>query len=207
VVVTTARLSATSPSALSPLAAGSTAPPFALRCSQHCAATLDDYRGKPLVLVFYVADWHPVCTAQLERYRDLAPELERLGADLVAISPDTFWSHAAFARAHRLPFLLLSDDTPRGAIARAYGVYDARKELPRRGLFVVDSAGTVAWGGAYPEALDPGIDDVLTALETLGPPRVHPARTAEGNTFVDLDGRGAPLCIRCLAKSQPIGAA
>ena len=119
------------------------------------------------MLAFYVADWHPVCTGQLERYRDFGPDLERLGTGLLAISADTVWSHAAFARAHRLPFPLLSDDAPRGAMARAYGVYDAQKELPRRALFVVDAAGTIAWSASFPEALDPGIDGVLTALEAL----------------------------------------
>ena len=146
---------------------GTRAPAFALRCGQHCSATLEDYRGRPLVLAFYVADWHPVCTGQLERYRDLAPELDQLGADLVAVSPDTFWSHAAFARAHRLPFPLLSDDSPRGVIARAYGVYDPLKESGRRALFVVDAVGSITWSAEYPEALDPGIDGILTALEAL----------------------------------------
>ena len=150
-----------------PLATGAPAPRFALRCSQHCDAALDDYRGRALVLVFYVADWHPVCTGQLERYRDFAPEFERLGADVVAISPDSIWSHAAFARAHRLTFPLLSDDGPRGAVARAYGVLDGDGTAPRRGLFVVDAAGTITWSAAFPELLDPGIDGVLTALEAL----------------------------------------
>src|SRR5688500_3311366 len=136
-----------------PLGPGAPAPAFSLRCGQHCAATLDDYRGRPLVLAFYVADWHPVCTGQLERYRDMAPELARLGAHLVAVSADTFWSHAAFARAHRLPFPLLSDESPRGAIARAYGVYDAERDLPRRALFVVDAGGTIVWSATFPEAL------------------------------------------------------
>jgi peroxiredoxin len=158
----------TGPTPAAALPAGARAPAFALRCGQHCSATLEDYRGRPLVLAFYVADWHPVCTGQLERYRDLAPELDRLGADLVAVSPDTFWSHAAFARAHRLPFPLLSDDSPRGAIARAYGVYDPLKESVRRALFVVDAAGSITWSAEFPEALDPGIDGILTALETLG---------------------------------------
>ncbi len=150
-----------------PLQPGMRAPAFALRCSQHCAATLDDYHGKPLVLVFYVADWHPVCTAQLERFRDAAPELDQLGAALVAISGDSLWSHAAFARAYRLPFLLLSDDDPRGEIARAYGVNDAQTGRERRGLFVVDAGGAIAWSAVFPEALDPGVDGVLTALEAL----------------------------------------
>jgi peroxiredoxin len=134
------------------------------------------------VLAFYVADWHPVCTAQLERYRDLLPELERLGAGLAAISADTVWSHGAFARAHGLPFPLLADDRPRAAMARAYGVYDAQREGAQRALFVVDPAGTVAWSAVFPEAVDPGVDGILTTLERLAgrvatpdaPPSVAP---------------------------------
>ncbi len=151
-----------------PLSAGTPAPPFALPCGQHCAATLSDYRGKPLVLAFYVADWHPVCTAQLERYRDLGPELDWVGAKLVAVSADTIWSHAAFARAHQLPFPLLSDSSPRGGVAYAYGVYAPKTTLPTRALFVVDASGLIVWSGAFPEALDPGVDGILSALESLG---------------------------------------
>ena len=55
--------------AAGPLAPGAAAPPFALRRGPHRAAALADFRGRPLVLAFYVADWHPVCTAQLERLR------------------------------------------------------------------------------------------------------------------------------------------
>ena len=161
------------------LQAGAPAPPFALRYSQHCAMTLDDYRGKTLVLVFYVADWHPVCSGQLERYRDFAPEFERLGAHVVAISPDSVWSHAAFARAHRLTFPLLTDDSPRGAVARAYRVHDGEHAPPRTGLFVVDAAGTIAWSAAFPERLDPGIDGVLTALEEVRQGRPHSGTQAE----------------------------
>ena len=148
-----------------PLAAGAKAPPFALPCGRHCNATLGDFRGSPLVVAFYVADWHPVCTAQWERYRDMAPEFERLGARLVAISADTFWSHAAFARAHGLPFPLLADTRPRGAVARAYGVYDPETDAPWRALFVIDAEGTIIWSASFPEALDPGMDGILTALE------------------------------------------
>ena len=150
-----------------PLSSGVPAPDFSLPCAQNCTATLADYHGRPLVIAFYVADWHPVCTAQLERYRDLGPELDRLSADLVAISADTIWSHASFARAHRLPFPLLSDARPRGQVARAYGVYDPKTGLPARALFVIDASGTIVWSGVFPEALDPGVDGILSTLESL----------------------------------------
>ena len=170
-MTTTASTRATfqSPKRLSrgPLGAGCRAPDFSLRCSQYREATLEDYRGRPLVVVFYVADWHPVCSSQLGRYRDLCPELMRLGAQLVGISADTVWSHAAFSHAHQLPFSLLADDRPRGNIARAYGVYDAQRRATRRALFVIDATGTITWSAVFPDVVDPGADGVLTALEQL----------------------------------------
>ena len=130
--------------------AGSLAPTFRLRCSQYRDTTLDDYRGSRLVLAFYVADWHPVCTGQLQRYCELLPDLTPMGAELAAISPDTVWSHAAFASAYQIPFPLLSDDRPRGKTARAYGV-----EENSRGLCLIDRSGTIAWSAGFPEAVDP----------------------------------------------------
>ena len=114
------------------------------------------------MLAFYVADWHPVCTGQLHRYGQLIPELRGLGTELVAISADTVWSHAAFVTTYQLPFPLLSDDRPRGKTARALGVTRSQ-----RGLFVVDTNGTIAWSAAFPESVDPGVDGFLTALEAL----------------------------------------
>jgi peroxiredoxin len=161
-----------------PLPAGDRAPGFTLRCSQYRDVRLRDYRGRPLVVVFYVADWHPVCSAQLARYRDLHPDLTRLGADILAISSDTVWSHVAFAHAQQLSFPLLADHRPQGKIARAYGVFDTRRQAAERALFVIDPFGTIAWSAVFPDAVDPGLDGILTALEGLcgmPPMKGHPA--------------------------------
>jgi peroxiredoxin len=149
-----------------PRRAGLRAPDFRLPCSQYREATLEDYRGHPLVVVFYVADWHPVCSSQLATYRELYPELIQL-AQLVAISADTVWSHAAFSHAHQLPFPLLADDRTRGNIAGAYGVYDTRRQASRRALFVIDATSTITWSAVFPDLVDPGADGILTALEEL----------------------------------------
>ena len=154
-----------------PLPAGDRAPGFKLRCGQYRDVRLEDYRGRPLAVVFYVADWHPVCSAQLARYRDLHPDLTRLGTDIVAISSDTVWSHAAFAHAHQLSFPLLADHRPRGKIARAYGVFDIRRQAAERALFVIDAFGTITWRAVFPDAVDPGVDGILTALEGLHGPQ------------------------------------
>ena len=119
------------------------------------------------MLAFYVADWHPVCRDQLALYQALLPEIQALGAALVGVSTDGVWSHAAFGHHLGLGFPLLADDAPRGAVARAYGVYDPRAGTSRRSLFVVDGGGSVSCSAAFPEGVNPGADGVLTALEAL----------------------------------------
>lgn len=150
-----------------PLAVGAVAPDFALRDAPHSRVLLGDYRGRALVLVFHVADWHPVASAQLRRYQELLPDLDRLAASVVGISVDATWSHAAFARSLGLSFPLLADDEPPGAIARAYGVLEPESGRSRRAVFVVDRMGLVRWRAAVPDRVDPGVDGVLSALEAL----------------------------------------
>jgi peroxiredoxin len=129
---------------------------------------LKDFRGKPLVVVFYPADWTPVCGDQLSIYSELLPEFERLGgAQVVAISCDTAWCHRAFAQARKVRFPLLSDFEPKGATARAWGVYREGDGLSERALFVLDGEGVVRWSYVSPMAVNPGADGILEALEEL----------------------------------------
>jgi alkyl hydroperoxide reductase subunit AhpC len=62
---------------------------------------------------------------------------------------------------------LLADHRPRAKIARAYGVFDIRREAAKRALFVIDPFGTIAWSAVFPDAVDPGVNGILTALERL----------------------------------------
>ena len=145
------------------------APAFALHDSPHSRIALEDLRGRAVVLVFYGADWHPVAVAQLAAYQELLPHLERLDATLLGISVDATWSHHEFARATGVAFPLLSDDGPPGEVARMYGVYVPETGRSQRALFVIDAAGIVRWSGTYPDAVDPGVDGILSALESLRP--------------------------------------
>src|SRR5687767_14383690 len=89
--------------ALSP---GSPAPDFTLHDTPHSRLSLADFRGQALVLTFYVADWQPVASAQLQLYQDMRLHLQHLGAAILGISVDGCWSHAAFARAIGVRFPL-----------------------------------------------------------------------------------------------------
>jgi peroxiredoxin (alkyl hydroperoxide reductase subunit C) len=152
---------------LSPLIPGTQAPDFDLPRSFHASVSLRDFRRRPVVLVFYPADWGPVSRDQLILYQDHLSEFGRYHAQLLAISPDHLWSHEAFASSARIEYPLLADFRPRGAVARTYGVYMRQEELNRRALFVIDGAGIIRWSKAFPTAVNPGGHGIITALESL----------------------------------------
>lgn len=151
----------------SPMTVGRLAPDFRLQRTPDQTVALSDLRGRPVILAFYVADWHPVCSDQLALYQEFLPEFQRFKASLLGISVDSPWSHQAFTRAYRLGFPLLADFDPKGAVARTYGVYRASEGTSERALFVLDGTGIIRWRYVAPVCVNPGVDGILTALEKL----------------------------------------
>ncbi|HKW01798.1 MAG TPA: redoxin domain-containing protein [Vicinamibacterales bacterium] len=149
------------------LEAGIRAPEFTLPTGPKSRASLTDYRGRPVVLVFYPADWSPVCGDQLALYNELGSEFARFNAALLPISVDGVWSHAAFSSQRNYNFPLWSDFEPKGHVSRLYGVYNERDGCSRRALFVIDAQGVIAWSYLSPDAVNPGADGILTALEAM----------------------------------------
>jgi peroxiredoxin len=154
---------------------GSPAPDFTLPSVPDQTVQLSRLRGRPVVLVFYPADWSPVCGDQVALYNELLPEFEAFGAQLLGISVDGVWCHAAFAKDRGLRFPLLADFEPKGAIARRYGAYQEPEGFCQRALVVIDAAGIVRWSYVSPIGVNPGADGILSALEQL-PSRASPAR-------------------------------
>jgi peroxiredoxin len=150
-----------------PIAAGQQAPDFNLEVQPGRNISLGDFRGSRLVLAFYPADWSPVCGDQMALYNEVLPEFERLGANLLGVSVDGVWCHAAFAENRHLRFPLLADFEPKGAMARDYGVYREQDGTSERALFVIDGDGIVRWSYVSPIDVNPGADGILTALEDL----------------------------------------
>jgi peroxiredoxin len=151
----------------SPLAPGTPAPNLTLPATEDERLSLRDFRGQPVVLVFYPADWSPVCGDQLTLYNEVLPLFEEYQAQLLAISVDGIWCHRAFAKNRSLRFPLLSDFEPKGAVARAYGAYTAEAGTSKRALFVIDGEGIIRWSYVSPSGVNPGADGILTALESL----------------------------------------
>jgi len=100
-------------------------------------------------------------------YNQILPEFHRLKAQMVGISVDGAWCHAAFAKDRNLHFPLLADFEPKGELARKYGVYRPQDGICERALFVIDSAGVIAWSYVSPVGVNPGADGILAALEDL----------------------------------------
>ena len=151
----------------SALRAGTPAPDFLLHSTPDQAVSLSDFRGQPVILAFYPADWSPVCGDQMALYNEILSEFRQFNAELIGISVDGIWCHLAFAENRKLHFPLLADFEPKGDVARRYGVYREQEGTSERALFVIDGAGVIRWSYVSPVGINPGADGILRALEAL----------------------------------------
>lgn len=148
------------------LAPGTKAPDFRLNATPDQTMSLSELKGRPVILAFYPADWSPVCGDQMALYNEILPEFHKHHAELLGISVDGVWSHAAFAQNRKLHFPLLADFEPKGAVAKMYGVMRA-EGFTERALFVIDKEGVIRWSYLSPVGINPGADGILEALENL----------------------------------------
>jgi peroxiredoxin len=146
---------------------GVQAPDFSLPTTPDQKVSLSDFRGQPVVLVFYPADWSPVCSDQLALYNELKDEFAEFDAQLLGISVDGVWCHLAFSKDRKLHIPLLADFEPKGTVARQYGVYSEKDGESERAMFVIDGEGTIRWSHVSPVGINPGADGILKALESL----------------------------------------
>jgi peroxiredoxin len=156
------------------LSPGTAAPEFSLSSSPQERVTLAQFRGQSVVLAFYPADWSPVCGDQMALYNEMLGEFQKLNAQLIGVSVDGVWCHAAFAADRKLRFPLLADFEPKGAVARQYGVYREGDGVTERALFVLDGDGIVRWSFVSPIGVNPGADGIFDALEAMHGPKVSP---------------------------------
>jgi peroxiredoxin len=150
-----------------PLKKGAVAPNFSLKVTPDQNVSLSDFKGKPIILVFYPADFSPVCGDQVVLYNELLSEFKKFDAQILGISVDNIWSHLAFAKEKKLHFPLLSDFEPKGEASKLYNAYREDDGVSERALYVIDKEGKVAWSYISPVGVNPGADGILTALESL----------------------------------------
>jgi peroxiredoxin Q/BCP len=135
---------------------GDPAPPFALSDQHGSTVSLEDFRGRTLLVYFYPEADTPGCTKQSRDVRDHLEDLSEIGLAVVGISPDTPAAQLAFDRKFHLGFPLLADEDH--AVADAWGVWGKPTEdgsileEVRRSSFLVDGEGRIkqAWYGVKP---------------------------------------------------------
>lgn len=149
------------------LKAGTQAPDFALPVTADQKISIQDFKGKPLILAFYPADFSPVCSDQISLYNEILPEFKKYNAELLGISVDGYWCHTAFRGQNHIHFPLLSDFQPKGEVAKKYGVYNEKMGTSERALFVIDKNGKIFWSYLSPIGDNPGADGILDALDKL----------------------------------------
>jgi peroxiredoxin len=104
-----------------------------------------DVLEAPTVLVFYPWAFSGICRGELAALRDDHDRFVRLGVRVLGVSCDAMFTLRAYAEAEALPFDLLTDHWPHGAIAQAYGIFDDQAGCALRATFVLDAEGVVTW--------------------------------------------------------------
>jgi thioredoxin-dependent peroxiredoxin len=130
------------PDAMKAIQPGDRAPAFTATAHNGQSVSLADFLGrKVVVLYFYPQDDTPVCTKEACAFRDAYEDFTQAGAVVIGVSGDASERHRAFADAHRLPFLLLTDHD--GSLRTAFGVPKTLGILPGRVTYVIDREGIV----------------------------------------------------------------
>ena len=129
--------------------------------------SLTDYAGRWLVLMFYPADFTAVSPSELLAFSRCAPELQELGAELLAISTDGVFCHQAFIEfvLGRVNFPLASDTTL--SVSRAYGILREEEGTAQRALFIVDPGGVVRYEVVHDVDTGRSVEEVARVLAAL----------------------------------------
>jgi peroxiredoxin (alkyl hydroperoxide reductase subunit C) len=144
---------------------GQKAPDFTLPDHSGREVSLSDYQGRRLLLVFYPLDFSPICTDQLASYEKIAQQLEEAGVEMVGISVDSAFAHAAFRDKLGVETTLLADFEPKGKVASDYGAYLDQAGHSNRSLVLIDADGVVEWVHEADTPLDiPSPDLILEAI-------------------------------------------
>lgn len=116
---------------------GKAAPAFTLKNAAGDKISLNDLKGKDVIVYFYPKDDTPGCTKEACGFRDLWKEIQKMGAVVLGVSPDDAASHQKFARKFNLPFNLLSD--PDKTVMTKYGAWGEKTLYGKKTTGVIRS--------------------------------------------------------------------
>ncbi len=152
------------------LSDGDAAPDFTLPADDGGSLSLEDVRGRPVVLYFYPKDDTSGCTAEAKDFTALARQFEAEGALVVGISPDSASCHRAFKEKHSLSVRLAADEDK--SVCKAFGTWVEKSMYGRkymgveRSTFLIDGSGRIA--RSWRKVKVPGhAEEVLSAVRSL----------------------------------------
>jgi peroxiredoxin 2/4 len=167
---------------------GSPAPLFTLEGVVNLAfkaVNLADYRGKWVVLFFYPGDFTFVCPTEIKAFSKALGEFTKENAEVLAISVDSKFSHLAWIKSGavgKLDYPLLSDFSKQ--VAASYGVLDAANSHSRRGLFIIDPAGTIQYQVVHSDKVGRSVDETLRVLKALQTEELCPVNWKPGEKTI-----------------------
>ena len=133
---------------------------------------LSDYKGKFLVMFFYPLDFTFVCPTELKAFSDKYDELKKAGAEVLAVSTDSVFSHRAWINTAEdkgglgsLKYVLASDITK--DVSRDYGVLLEDKGIALRGLFIIDPDGVLQYQVVHSLNIGRSVEETLRVLEAI----------------------------------------
>ncbi|MCG8500691.1 MAG: peroxiredoxin [Firmicutes bacterium] len=156
---------------------GKSAPSFSMKTAlgdghDFGEVSLDTYKGKWLVMFFYPLDFTFVCPTEIAGYSKKYDEFKQAGADVLAVSTDSQYSHQAWINQDtsqggvgKLNFPIASDLTK--SVSRDYGVLIEEEGIALRGLFIIDPEGIVRYSVVHDLNVGRSVDETLRVLHAL----------------------------------------
>ncbi len=139
--------------------------------------SLEDYKGKWLVLCFYPADFTFVCATELAAMNNAYDQLKELGVEVLSMSTDTVYDHRGWVKQEpllkdRAKILMGSD--PTGQVSKAYGVYKEDAGVAYRGRFIIDPDGVIQAYEVVTLNMGRNVNELIRQIKALQYIREHP---------------------------------
>lgn len=146
--------------------------------------TLEDYKGKWLVMFFYPLDFTFVCPTEITGYSKRYDEFKKEGAELLGVSTDSEHSHKAWINGDlgKLNFPLASDMTQR--VSKDYGILVDEEGIALRGLFIIDPEGVIRYSVVHDLNVGRSVDETLRVLKALKTGGLCPVNWDEGEDLL-----------------------
>jgi peroxiredoxin len=150
------------------LSIGTAAPDFELSDQNGNKVSLSSFKGKKnVVLLFIPFAFTGTCTGELCAMREDLASFQNENVELLALSCDSMFTQRIWAEKEGYNFPVLADFWPHGAVATAYGIFDAERGCALRGTFVIDKEGIVRWSVVNGLGDARSNDDYKAALAAL----------------------------------------